>query len=177
MDRLRIARLVPPALIALALACASATDLAPPGQASQVPSGASPIAFLPFPDSTRQLVRTSTGVGEHGRFVLRDQASWTNLWHRVVSNLDPRPAPPATDFGREMVVAAAMGLKGTGGYSIAIDSAYSAGDSIYVVVREVSPGPGCAVTFAFTAPFAAVVLPRSSDPVLFVERSEVLNCS
>ncbi len=176
MDRLAIGRGAAVALIALTLGCASAADIAAPGEASQVPSGAAPITFLPFPDTTLQLVRTSTGAATRARYVVHDQGTWTNLWARVVSNLDPRPAPPAIDFGSRMLVAAAMGTKGTGGFSIAIDSAFTAGDSIYVVVREVSPGRGCNVTFSLTAPFAARLLPRSADPVLFVEESEVQNC-
>ncbi len=176
MTKLAIARLAAPVFLLAALGCASARDIAGPGEASQVPAGAAPIAFVPFPDTTLQLVRINTGVATRGRYVVRDQGSWTNLWARVVSNLDPRPAAPAIDFGRDMVVAAAMGTKSTGGYSIGIDSAYTADEGIYVVVREVSPGPGCSVTFALTAPFAAVLLPRSPDPVLFVERSVVQAC-
>ncbi len=176
MNSLITGRYAALALLALALGCASAADIAAPGEASQVPSGAAPLAFLPFPDTTLQLLRTNTGVATRARYVVRDQGTWTNLWARVVSNLDPRPAPPVIDFSRDMVVAAAMGTKSTGGYSIAIDSAFAAGDSIYVVVREVSPGPGCSITFALTEPFAARLLPRSSDPVLFVEESQIQNC-
>ncbi len=176
MERLAIARLAASALLVAALGCAKANDLASPGEAAQVPSGAAPIAFLPFPDSTLQLVRTNTGVEARARYVVRDQGTWTNLWSRVVSNVNPHPAAPAIDFSQDMVVAAAMGTKPTGGFSIAIDSAFTAGDSIYVVVREVSPGRGCNVTFSLTAPFAARLLPRSADPVLFVEESEVQNC-
>ena len=176
MDRLAIGRLAAATLLLATVGCASATDIAPPGQAAEVPAGASPAALVPFPDGTTQLVRINTGVTEHARLVLGDEATWTALWSRVVTNLFPHPPAPAVDFGRNMVVAAAMGTKPTGGFAIAIDSAYRANGHIYVVVGESSPGDRCAVPQMITAPFAAVLLPRSSDPVLFVERTVVSRC-
>ena len=176
MDRLAIGRLTASALLLASLGCASATDIAPPGQAAEVPAGAAAIGLVPFPDGTTQLARVNTGVTEHARLVLGDEVSWTALWGRVVTNLFPHPPAPAVDFGRNMVVAAAMGMKPTGGFAIAIDSAYSSGGHIYVIVRESSPGDRCAVPQMITAPFAAVLLPRSSEPVLFVERAVVSRC-
>jgi hypothetical protein len=176
MDRLAIGRLTASALLLASLGCASATDIAPPGQAAEVPAGAAAIGLVPFPDGTTQLARVNTGVTEHARLVLGDEVSWTALWGRVVTNLFPHPPAPAVDFGRNMVVAAAMGTRPSGGFAIAIDSAYSANGHIYVVVDESSPGDRCAVPMMITAPFAAVLLPRSSEPVLFVERAVVSRC-
>ena len=166
-------------LCALLLACGSATDqgpVRPPGSAAQVPAGASPITLLPLPDSAGS-VRIYTGVAEPAHFVLGDAAQWAALWGRVAANLYPHPPAPAVDFERHMVVAAAMGMKPTGGYTVTIDAASRLRDTIYVVVREVSPGDRCAVPQVMTAPFAAALLPRSADPVLFVEHAEVHQCS
>ncbi len=176
MKRPAIGRLAAATLLLATVGCASATDIAPPGQAAEVPAGAAAVGLVPFPDGTTQLVRTSTGVTEHARLVLGDEASWTALWNRVVANLFPHPPAPAVDFGKYMVVAAAMGTKPSGGFAIGIDSAYSSNGHVYVVVHETSPGDRCAVPMMLTAPFAAVLLPRTAEPVLFVERTAVARC-
>ncbi len=117
-----------------------------------------------------------SGIKDARRLVIRDAAGWAALWDAVVGARTPRPQPPAVDFNREMVIVAAMGQRGTGGYAISIDEVRREDDGLAVVVRETSPGSGCFLTQAFTAPVTAVRLPASDAPVRFIERKETQDC-
>ena len=161
-------------VLILAAACAPTggapnSDSPTMGQPSQqAPEGPLPIREL--------LQEHSTGYADSARLVIRDAAAWANFWRRVHSNSGEAPALPAVDFAGEMVLAAAMGTRATGGYTIHIDSARIAGEAIEVFVRSVSPGPTCGTTAAITEPVAAVATTRSDLPPRFIERRETRDC-
>lgn len=146
------------------LGCAPVAD-------PQLPPGGVPL------DETEQLLEAQyTGFVQRDRLVIRDAEAWSQFWNQAHSNVMPQPSVPSIDFTRNMVVAATMGSRGSGGYSIRIDPVYAADDALYVVVEERSPGAGCVTTAAITAPAAAVRIPRAGGSVSFVERSETFNC-
>ncbi len=117
-----------------------------------------------------------SGIADARRLVVRDAASWRVLWDEIVGARTPPPDAPAVDFGREMVIVAAMGQRGTGGYAIAIDEVRQENDGLVVVVRETAPGSGCFLTQAFTAPVTAVRVQARDAPVTFIEEKEVQDC-
>ena len=118
----------------------------------------------------------SSGVREPARLVVRDDALWRATWAAIWSQHRPEPALPAIDFGREMVVVAALGERSSGGYGILVDSASMEGTTLVVHVRTMSPGPRCFVTAALTQPVDAARLPRHDGAVRFSERTEVRHC-
>lgn len=117
-----------------------------------------------------------SGVTDARRLVVRDAADWRALWDEVVGARTPRPDPPAVDFGREMVIVAAMGQRGTGGFSISIDEVREENGDLVVVVRETTPGSGCFLTQALTAPVTAVRIRYREGPVRFIEEKETQDC-
>ncbi|UCC71027.1 MAG: protease complex subunit PrcB family protein [Gemmatimonadota bacterium] len=117
-----------------------------------------------------------SGVREARRLVIRDAEAWIAFWDEVTAVVTPRPEPPAVDFEQEMVIAAAMGQRATGGYTISIPEVYQQEGSVYAVVKEVAPAANCIVTQALSAPVVAVSMPRSEDAVSFVEREETVEC-
>ena len=139
-----------------------------------VPSGAIAVQTRAFPEPVASLLYT--GVPDRRRVVIRDAAAWQQLWVEVTEHQQPRPALPAVDFAQEEIVVAAMGMKPSGGHTIAIDGVYEAEGRRFVAVRETSPGAGCFVTGALTSPLAAVRVARSSAPVTFVEKAEARRC-
>lgn len=126
------------------------------------------LAILPY--------RISSGLSERGRIVVRDRDAWGVLWSRILGSHRPTPPPPGVNFADEMLVVASMGTRSTGGYIIMIDSASVARDTLFVFVREQSPGPRCGVTGALTAPVALARLQRSDLPVSLVSRSVTRDC-
>lgn len=118
-----------------------------------------------------------SGIDDARRLVIRDASRWQAVWAEVVGQRTPAPDPPSVDFDQDMVILAAMGRRGTGGYTIAIDRVYAEGGQLYAVVRETSPAPGCMTIQALTAPVTAVQVPQSDQAVSFIERKEMLDCS
>ena len=137
----------------------------------QLPPGGTPL------DETERVLQAQyTGLVERERAVIRDAQTWSQFWSRAHRNVMPQPPAPTIDFTRNIVVAAAMGTRSNGGFSIGIEQVYAADGDLYVVVEERSPGPNCITTQALTAPVAAVRVPRPGAPVSFIERSETFRC-
>ena len=123
-----------------------------------------------------QFLRSYSGYTERERLVIRTSEEWSAAWTRIIHGSSSAPSAPAVNFDHEMVVLVAMGRRMTGGYSIIVDGVYDSGGRIFVAVREKSPGAGCIVTEALTAPVDAVRVPRRDGTVVFVERAETVVC-
>ncbi|HET7229008.1 MAG TPA: hypothetical protein VFJ16_03365 [Longimicrobium sp.] len=76
---------------------------------------------------------------------------------------------PAADFGREVVLAAAMGFRPSTGYEIAIGPVMARGDTVAATVASTSPGAGLEGDLVLT-PLQVVRMPRSAGPVVWIER-------
>lgn len=153
-------------LFALAIsACSPVTD-------SGVPPGAVALTTEP----TVLLWASYTGIPDRRRFVITSAAAWEQFWVQVMANRSPQPPVPAVDFSENAVIVAAMGSRGSGGYTIDVDALYEANNKVYAVVMETSPGDRCGVTLGITAPVTAVQVPRPGADVVFVDRTATHNC-
>lgn len=92
------------------------------------------------------------------RLLVRDEASWEQLWARVHTPLASPPPLPPVDFSRQVVVGVALGSRPTGGFAVDIVAVKRIGDRLIVRLRETQPAPGAMVTEAFTQPYALVVV-------------------
>lgn len=119
----------------------------------------------------------NSGLTESQRLVVRDQATWQQVWNDIYKFTFPAPALPAIDFTRDMVIVAALGQKPTGGYSIFIDGATETANRVTINIRAVSPGPGCAVTLALTNPVDIARITRRDATVAFAETATTQNCN
>jgi hypothetical protein len=118
----------------------------------------------------------SSGFTEPQRLIVRDQGAWADVWGQIWKGNSPIPELPAVDFGREMVVVAALGQRPTGGYSILVDSAHMTVEGLTIAVRQVSPDKSCPVTLALTQPVDVCRLQRTDNAVEFVDRAETRTC-
>ena len=117
-----------------------------------------------------------SGIQQPRRAVIRSAAQWKSIEDELRrGGVSAVPLPPL-DFGRSMVILAAMGTQSTGGHTITIESVYRGGGRLWVVVREEAPGPGCMTSQVVTTPVDAVGVPLSDEPVSFVERKETREC-
>lgn len=165
-DTIRTACLLT-ALTLIATGCGLAPVTGVPADATLVPD-----------DRVEPLLDDSySGFDERRRQVIRASGTWADVWEQLHEGRSPVPERPAVDFGDSMVILAAMGSRPTGGYSIEVESVHRDGETLYVVVRETSPGENCGVTQAFTAPTTAVRVPRVSGDVHFVEKEAVRECA
>jgi PrcB C-terminal len=114
---------------------------------------------------------------------VRSQKEWTALWQQARSNPSGYPDPasissPGVDFTKYTVLVAALGTRGSGGYTVTIRNARDDGAVIHVSVLEVRPrGPACAVTTEISYPSTAVLIPRTDRAVRFEMASADLDCT
>ena len=160
------------AVAMLAIAVAACTDetgsigtrpsdiTVPPG----VPSDAQPVVVRPV------FSIANSGIADSRQVVIRDGGAWQTFW-QAADNSMPTPPAPDVNFGQDMVIAASLGQRPTGGYGIVIDGVYEAQGQLYVVVRDMAPAPGSIVTESVTAPVVAVATSRSDATVVFVPAS------
>lgn len=139
-----------------------------------VPAGAS---LVPEEQVEPLLEASYSGYEDRRRQVIRTPETWADAWRQLYEGRSPLPERPAVDFDRSMVILAAAGSRPTGGYGIEVESVHRDEETMYVVVRETSPGDDCMVTQAFTAPTTAVRVPRVDGSVEFVEKESVAECS
>lgn len=127
-------------------------------------------------DEVEEATSSLSGITDRRRLVIEDSETWSQFWAELQSMVVPKPDPPTVDFSTHVVVAATMGQRLTGGYSIRIDDISRAEERTRVVVVETAPGPTCLTTQAFTAPATAVTVSRPTGTIEFVERTETDSC-
>ena len=150
-------------------ACNGSYTSSPPGE----PGAQVPIIRL---RSEPYSFAYNSGLDKPARIVVRDDANWQAVWLAIYRGSSTVPPAPTIDFAREMVLVAALGARGSGGYGIMIDRANETDNrGINVTVRSIAPG-NCVVTAAFTQPIDIARLPIRTGKVEFTERSEVHDC-
>lgn len=116
------------------------------------------------------------GIGDPMRAVIRDSTAWRRLWERLNQPFLPQPALPAIDFGREMIVVAALGSRPNAGYDVVIEGAEQDSAGIQISVRIASPASGCPTAAVMTQPVDLARVPLSDQPVRFRQRDVVVAC-
>jgi hypothetical protein len=108
------------------------------------------------------------------REAARDKAAWNALWSRLREGGGEGflpPEPPAVDFSRDMVIAAAMETQSCIS-KVTIRGIIQRRGELVVDLLEAPPGANC-VCIVSERPIHVVRLPRSADPVRFeVEQGE-----
>jgi hypothetical protein len=112
--------------------------------------------------------------------VARDQASYASLWSTFVfyppGSGVPDPAPPFVDFGKEIVVAVAIGERPSGGYTVTVSKAERQGIGVLVSWEELAPGANCAASGALTYPFVFAAITRVEGTVSFAGQQKTVDC-
>ena len=164
------------ALLFTVSACSGDDPVSPgpgTGSAVEVPPNAQVVAF----DVVQEVTTPISGIVERRREVIADAAEWAALWDEMQSRVMPKPPVPEIDFGARMVVFASMGERTSGGYAISVLEAAQEEDVLYVEVEEATPGIECITTDVISTPAVAVVVPRTTSMVLFVEREIAYPCA
>lgn len=140
----------------------------------------SPAGSLPFERLDPETYGFSPyygGPADSLRIVVRDREAWRDLWENALQHGGAEPPPlPAVDFTRDMLVVAALGTVGSGGYSVAVERVDEVGRTLVVEVTRRTPGPSCGTIAALTSPVDIVRLRRIEAPVEFRDRTVVSNC-
>ena len=111
-----------------------------------------------------------------GLQVLRSAAAWSDFWHMLKAAAVPRPALPAVNFTKNIVVAAVDEPHATGGYSIAITGVQTTGTVVIVQALRRSPGPSCIVAQAQEQPYHIIEAPFFSGDATMILTETMVNC-
>ena len=163
-----VRQVFPLAAMSVYLAACDPAPTVPP----TVPDDAEPVTFAEIEGATRIL----SGFLVRVRLVIRDETEFREFWSKLEGQRSPKTEPPVVDFAQNLVVVAAMGGRGTTGYSIIIEGVYEEGQRLFVAVHERTPHSDCVVGQAVTWPVTAVAVTRTLDEVVFVERETVYKC-
>lgn len=129
---------------------------------------ATAVSAVSAADALRSLgMGQQSGVQKPERVVVRSQPEWEALWKRSAPSKSQAGAAPKVDWSKEMVLAAFLGSRSTGGYGVQIVEARQVNGKLEVRAEERRPQPGGFVTQAFTAPFHIVAVPKSALPVVW----------
>lgn len=157
-------------LLSAALSIATGCGVRQAAPDPEIPPAAVSVPFV----SLARLEHSA--LDNEARMVVRTRAEWVDLWASATEGSGPADNPPEVDFGRRMVLVAALGRRATGGFAIRVGAVYEDRERLYAIVTETAPGSGCLATQALTSPMSAVSIPLSGKPVNFVTRSETLPC-
>lgn len=104
--------------------------------------------------------------------VITTQEQWQAFYTKNFTGglIDPPRTitAPSIDFNSYRVVVGGLGLKPTGGYSLAVGGVFELSNEIYMDVLDVSlglDGQPCVVTMGLTYPYIALLLKKSDKPI------------
>jgi hypothetical protein len=160
----------PTAFLALALALAACTAGPSPGNAGG--PAAPDTSAVPF----ETLVQTAVPgqAGKEVRRAVRDDAAWRALWSELRQDSSLAEQPPAIDFDREMVVAAAMETQSCVS-RVTVRAIRRSGDGLTVDLLEEPPAPNCRCIVA-ARPLHVVRLQKVPGDVRFTAERGQLSC-
>jgi len=95
-------------------------------------------------------------------FVLDNPQDWEAFYRELTSFQVPSPEPPAVDFGTTLALAALLGQRPTGGYSISFVDAVLSNGTLTVLVDITEPSEDAILIQAITSPYALAAVPRES---------------
>ena len=165
-----------PILCAAALLGVGCRPPAGPASSFSQDPHAVPIALIRFRTDSIAFAQYS-GIGQAQNFVIKDAGAWSALWQRIYATQTPVPPLPDVDFNTQMVVAAALGSKPTGGYDVLLTEAARDTGGIVIAVRAASPGAHCFVTLALTQPVDIARLVKTGGDVRFEQTRHTVDCS
>jgi hypothetical protein len=125
------------------------------------------------------LVHESFGSGFDSSvaLVVRDAATWREVWTRANAHYQPQPPLPPVDFSSEMIVGYAMGARPTTGYTVRLAGAAEHEGAVTVRVVETSPAATCFTGQAITTPITLARVPYRAGQVTFRVTPILEDCS
>lgn len=97
-------------------------------------------------------------------------------WQTATNQVAPIVPTPEVDFSKNIVLAASLGCKPSGGYKVEIESIEETPLELIVNVMATEPGGHCAVTAAFTDPTIHVLIPQTAKRISFNISKAVRDC-
>lgn len=110
---------------------------------------------------------------ERKNYRIKSREEFDQLWQMIYAGDGPNI--PYIDFAESEVLAVFDGTHTTGGYAIEVASVEDNG-SRRIIIKHISPGETCMTTGSITSPFALVMLPKTTLPIVREDVEEVREC-
>jgi len=124
----------------------------------------------------RSLAQGSYSGIDAQRFeIIEEATSFAALWREHSAAISPPPPLPPVDFTREVVIAAFIGQRGSGGSSVAIEK-LSGDNPVTVGIVVKTPAANCPMSLALSQPFQLAAAPRRKGPWRFHVSTVVTPC-
>lgn len=108
-------------------------------------------------------------VFQEEQLVLKNQKEWHDFWRRFSVS----ETPTLTDFSMNDVVIFLMGAKGTGGFSVRIESVIVEKENTVINVLKCVPKKGEPQVAEVTSPYAMKIVPKISRKIKWQKRQKV----
>jgi hypothetical protein len=103
-----------------------------------------------------------------------DESSWESFWD---DHAGPRTSPPTVDFGEEMVIVGAVGIRSEAGNAVEVRRVLQVYEGTLTEIFERVPGDFCSPAAQSHVPFHIIVAPRTPAPIRFADiRVERVPC-
>jgi hypothetical protein len=115
-------------------------------------------------DSNMDLLASGShsGVKDQEYHDLHNVKDFQTWWNKAYSTYSEVPPLPKVDFTKNMVIAAFMGEKSHGGYSMRVEDIQQTPDAYNVNISISIPGQGCRTTQDTVQPFQFIVVPNNN---------------
>lgn len=144
------------------------------------PGSGDRVAELPiarFHERTQGYFRFNSGMPNELMAAIRRAEDWRAQWRLASAHFGSPPPEPEVDFEKDMLLIAAMGPRGSGGYSVDIERVVERSDELIAHVRFTSPGERCGAIAVITSPADIVRLPKSEKTIRWEVKRVTRDCS
>lgn len=138
-----------------------------------IPTDADPVPFDVLDQAFGDFRISSAWSSGPARRVVRNQTEWEQLYLEVTGSA----GAPGISFTDRSIIFAAMGSRQTTGHDLVFDEIWKDGDHLFVIYREISPGPGCSTQPGPTSPVAAVLTIKDYSVVTYIINQVIENCT
>ena len=108
--------------------------------------------------------------------VINNREELTEAWSLFFVKFNRKPPIPNIDFTSKTLVAAFLGERNNGGYSIKIKSVIKTNDKTTIVTEETKPGSNCMSTSVMVYPFHLIEIPKTNKPFVFTKTITINDC-
>lgn len=127
-------------------------------------SPTSPDGVVPF--TTVHTAQFSGIAVRRGEVISRADV-WQRTWDEINATISPKPALPAVDFERNILLLAALGDEGDACKRVVIDRVERSGGALRVSVKETRPPASCVCPPVAVRPVHVVSIPRAATGASF----------
>jgi hypothetical protein len=100
---------------------------------------------------------TQSAVKTERQLLITSKEEFAKIWEENFSAVYMPPKIPEIDFSKNMIVAAWLGEKNTGGFDIEIQSVTTENNVLVITFRHIQPGKTCMSSMALEYPFLFAV--------------------